>query len=71
MSCLVQELCLLLSIDRVHTIAYHPQSNEMLEHMHNTLEAMLAKVLKGSWLVPSSPIYSIHSQTGTIEIHWV
>jgi len=43
MSSLVKELCLLLSIDRVRTTAYHPQSNGMLERMHGTLEAMLAK----------------------------
>jgi len=32
-----------LSIDKLQTIAYHPQTKGMLERLQGTLEAMLAK----------------------------
>ena len=32
--------------DRVQTIAYHPEINGRIEHMHATLESMLAKCRK-------------------------
>jgi len=40
---LVKELCALLQIDQVRSTAYHPESNGMIERMHSTLGAMLAK----------------------------
>jgi len=33
----------MLSIDKLQTTAYHPQTNGMLERLHGTLEAMPAK----------------------------
>ncbi len=33
----------MLGIERLHTTAYHPQTNGVLERLHTTLEAMLAK----------------------------
>ena len=39
-----KELCELLGIDHIVTIAYHPQTNRMLERRHACLKGMLMKV---------------------------
>ena len=36
-------LCEILGIERIKTTLYHPQSNDTIERMHGTLEAMLTK----------------------------
>ena len=35
------QLTTILGIEHMHTTAYHPQSNGVLEHLHAILEAML------------------------------
>lgn len=40
-STLMKETCKLLNIDRVHTTAYHPQSNVIIERFHRSLKDML------------------------------
>jgi len=43
MSGLTKQLTIILGIEHLHTTAYHPQSNGVLERLHATLEAMLGK----------------------------
>ena len=43
---LLQELTHMLHIGLIKTKAYHPQSNGVLERLHGTLEAILAKAAK-------------------------
>ena len=40
---LMQGLCDILSIERIRTTAYHPQTNGVLERLHGTLESILGK----------------------------
>ncbi len=40
---LAKHVTSMLGIERLHTTAYHPQTNGVLERLHATLEAMLAK----------------------------
>ncbi len=40
---LAKQLASLLGIEKLHTTAYHPQTNGVLERLHATLEAMLGK----------------------------
>ncbi len=40
---LAKHVTSMLGIERPHTTAYHPQTNGVLERLHATLEAMLAK----------------------------
>ncbi len=42
---LMKDLGTLLGIDLVHTTAYHPQSNGIVERMHSTLVGMLRKAV--------------------------
>lgn len=44
LSDLVQEVCRLLSIKKVNTSGYHPQSDGLVEKFNSTLSAMLSKV---------------------------
>ncbi len=37
------QLTSLMGIEKLHTTAYHPQTNGVLERLHATLEAMLGK----------------------------
>ncbi len=40
---LAKQLTSLMGIEKLHTTAYHPQTNRVLERLHATLEAMLGK----------------------------
>ncbi len=40
---LAKQLISLMGIKKLHTTAYHPQTNKVLERLHATLEAMLGK----------------------------
>jgi len=40
---LIKKLCKDLYIKRLHTTAYYPQTNGMLECLHGTLEAVITK----------------------------
>lgn len=42
------ELCRLLNIDKLKTIAYHPKTNGVLERWHSCLKGMLRKVEGGT-----------------------
>lgn len=55
---LFQELCRHMAITRVRTSPYHPACNGMVERLHRTMNAMLAKVIRAdqrNWceLLPS------------------
>ena len=41
----VQELCNLFGVKRVHTSAYHPQSNGAIERQHQTVIKMIEKAI--------------------------
>ena len=43
LSSLVLDLCKVLCIEKLNTIAYHPLCNEMVEHFIRTLKGMLRK----------------------------
>src|SRR5206468_2916603 len=45
---LLLELCRLLGMDKIRTIAYKPSTNGAIERFHRTLNAMLAKVINES-----------------------
>jgi len=40
---LMRQLTTMLHFDHIHTTAYHPQSNGVLERLHSTLEAIIGK----------------------------
>ena len=41
---LVEELCIMISIKKCQTTAYHPQCNGQVEHFHQTLFHMIGKL---------------------------
>ena len=45
---LVQEVCKLLSIKKVNTSGYHPQSDGLVEKFNSTISVMLSKVAETS-----------------------
>jgi len=45
-SCLFQEMCRWMGIDKIRTTPYRPSTNGVLERFHRTLNAMLAKVVR-------------------------
>ena len=48
----VQELCNLFGVKRVHTSAYHPQSNGAIEQQHKTIIKMIGRLSqdeKANW----------------------
>ena len=40
----LNEMCIYLNIKKLHTLPYHPQTNGAIEHVHQTLERMIAKL---------------------------
>ena len=49
---MVQELCNLFGVKRVHTSAYHPQSNGAIEWQHQTVIKMIGRLSqdeKANW----------------------
>jgi len=44
-SCLFQEICRLLAVDKVRTSPYKPSTNGNIERFHATMHSMLAKVV--------------------------
>jgi len=43
MGTLAKHLTLMLRLERLHAIPYHPQTNGVLERLHATLETLLGK----------------------------
>ena len=69
---LMQEVCILLHINRTRTTAYHPQSDGVVERLNRTLLSMLAATVHehpGDWdkklrLVCMAYNTSVHKSTG-------
>ena len=52
LSSLIIDLCKLLGMRKINTVAYHPQGNGLVENFNRTLQVMLgkhAKELGSSW----------------------
>ena len=43
---LMRQLCHLLGVDKLRTVAYKPSTNGAIERFHRTLNSMLGKVVK-------------------------
>ena len=75
----IQTICKLLGMERTRTSAYHPQGNGQVERFNQTLEAMLAKVVKNNqkdWNTCLQKVLfayrtSIHDTTGFTPFHLV
>ena len=65
-SSIIQELCEILGIQQLQTMPYHPQTNGLLERLHQTIMRMIGKLgedKKANW--PSHLAEIVHAYKAT------
>ena len=46
MSSVIEEMCKILSMKKLQTMPYHPQTNGLVERLHQTIMRMIGKLGK-------------------------
>ena len=65
----ISELCDLLGITKIRTLAYHPQTNSAVERVHQTLRRMIAKMdpnKRAKWPSHLGPILIAYNATRSL-----
>ena len=66
MSSVVEEICKILGIKKLQTMPYHPQTNGLLDRLHQTIMQMISKLgedKKANW--PSHLAEIVHTYNAT------
>ena len=65
MSSVIEEMCKILGIKKLQTMPYHPQTNELVEILHQTIMQMIGKLgeEKANW--PSHLAEIVHAYNAT------
>ena len=66
MSRVINKMCKILSMEKLQTMPYHPQTNELVERLHKTIMRMIRKLgkdKKANWLGHLAEIVHAYNAT--------